>query len=104
MITTYKKGKDMSVMIWGAIWIGGRSRVVIMERDPASKKEGYSTGSYISVLEEELPTCYHPGMKFIQDNAPIHKAYRVTVWLEEHGIETLDWPPYSLDLNPIEHV
>jgi hypothetical protein len=24
--------------------------------------------------------------------------------LEKHGIWTLEWPPYSLDLNPIEHL
>jgi archaellum biogenesis protein FlaJ (TadC family) len=25
-------------------------------------------------------------------------------WLEAHDVEVLDWPPYSLDLNPIEHI
>jgi transposase len=40
----------------------------------------------------------------MQDNAPIHKAGSVLRWYEDHGIPLLDWPPYSLDLNPIEHV
>lgn len=39
----------------------------------------------------------------MQDNAPIHKAKKVMNWLEEHGIIVTDWPPYSLDLNSIEH-
>ena len=39
----------------------------------------------------------------MQDNAPIHKARIVTEWLENYRIPTLEWPPYSPDLNPIEH-
>ena len=65
MISTYKKGKDISVMIWGAIWIGGRSRVVLMERDPHSPRQGYSALSYVEIIREELPTCYEPGMLFM---------------------------------------
>ena len=39
----------------------------------------------------------------MQDNAPIHTAKKVKKWFEDNGIPTLDWPPYSPDLNPIEH-
>ena len=41
---------------------------------------------------------------FQQDNAPVYKAYNVMDWLERHSIEVVDHPPYSPDLNPIEHV
>jgi transposase len=40
----------------------------------------------------------------MQDNAPIHSARVVTDWFTEHEIPVVDWPPYSPDLNPIEHV
>ena len=40
----------------------------------------------------------------MQDKAPIHKAKKVMEWFKESGIEVIDWPPYSPDLNPIEHV
>ena len=40
----------------------------------------------------------------MQDSAPIHTAYKVRDWFLEHGIPVTDWPPYSPDLNPIEHV
>jgi hypothetical protein len=40
MIQLYKKGKDISVMIWGAIHGHGRSDVVVIERDPDSEKSG----------------------------------------------------------------
>ena len=41
---------------------------------------------------------------FQQDNAPVHTASVVTEWLEQHNIQIDEHPPYSPDLNPIEHV
>ena len=40
----------------------------------------------------------------MQDNASIHTSRLARDWLQEHGIEVTDWPPYSPDLNPIEHL
>ena len=104
MIQTYKKGKDISLMIWGSIWIGGHSDLIIMQRDSSSDQGGYSAASYLDVLEEALPHCYEPGRKFMQDNARIHTAKKVKEWLLEMGIEMIEWPPYSPDMNLIEHV
>ena len=46
MVTTYKKGKDISVMVWAAIWWKDgkvhKSDLYILERDWESKKHGYS--------------------------------------------------------------
>ena len=42
---------------------------------------------------------------FIQDNASIYRAYKVRDWFAAHRINMVeDWPPYSPDLNPIEHI
>ena len=101
-IQPYSKGRDLTQMIWGAFHYSDQI-VIIIERDPNSKKNGYSADSYIEVLEEAIPTLYEPGRTFQQDNAPIHTAQKVTKWFEEQGIETMDWPPYSPDMNPIEH-
>ena len=40
----------------------------------------------------------------MQDNAPSHSAAGTIEGFRERFITPLDWPPYSPDLNPIEHV
>jgi DDE superfamily endonuclease len=104
MVQTYRKSTDISIIVWGAIWLGGRSDLVLMERDKESERGGYSANSYLKILDEEMPKCFEPGRVFMQDNASIHIAKKVAQWFEDNGILILDWPPYSPDMNPIEHV
>ena len=40
----------------------------------------------------------------MQDNASIHTEHIVRGWFRGNGIETVEWPPYSPDLNPIENL
>ena len=58
MVTTYTKGKDISVMVWGCFWskngIIGRSDLYVLDRDFESKKHGYSANSYIEVLDAQV--------------------------------------------------
>lgn len=107
-VQTYKSSRDISIMVWGCFWDFGRSDLYILDRDFESKKQGYSANSYLAVLNDQVSPYYadleDPGYIFMQDNARIHTAHKVRDWFTEHGITTLDWPPYSPDLNPIEHV
>jgi hypothetical protein len=65
MVDTYPKGKDIRVMVWGVIWVGGRSDLFIMNRDKLSKKNRYSARSYLEVLNDQLPIIFSLGMIFI---------------------------------------
>jgi hypothetical protein len=91
-------------MLWAMVWKGGRSEILVMERDPGAPQGGYSSWSYQKALEEGLLPHYHPGDIFQQDNAKIHVSKATMEWLELRGIWVIDWPAHSPDLNPIEHV
>ena len=39
---------------------------------------------------------------FQNDSAPVHKVRSIQKWFVEIGVEELDWPAQSPDLNPIE--
>lgn len=104
MIQTYKKGKDISVMVWGCFWGDGRSDLYLLDWDFESLKHGYSANSYIEVLDNELARHYQEGLIFMQDNALIHTANKVKAWFKEQRILVANWPPFSPDLNPIEQL
>jgi transposase len=46
----------------------------------------------------------NPGSVFMQDNVPCHRARATVQELNHHGVYPCVWPPFSPDLNPIEHV
>ncbi|CDQ71979.1 unnamed protein product [Oncorhynchus mykiss] len=45
-----------------------------------------------------------PGFFLMQDNARPHVAGVCQQFLQEEGIDAMDWPARSPDLNPIEHI
>jgi transposase len=55
-------------------------------------------------LRNRSPKIWEPGLVFMQENAPIHTAHAVANLFQDQVIPVLDRPPYSPDLNPIEHI
>lgn len=91
--------KGGSVHVWGAIWYGGRSALVILT--------GAVTGvKYCETIRTFLHDNNQLPRNWIlqQDNATPHTARIVQETLEELGVAVLPWPSKSPDLNPIEHV
>jgi transposase len=69
-----------------------------------------NTERYVSVIENELlPSVYlwfngPTDCIFQHDNAPCHKSKVTNDFLSEKEFVVMDWPPFSLDLNPIENL
>ena len=108
-VTEVSTARGKQQIVWASIWITpggrvGRSPLVIMERDYTSKGKGYTSQSYMKALDEGLLPYYQPNDRFLQDNARIHTSKATKEYLERHGIWTVSYPPYSPDLNPIEHM
>jgi hypothetical protein len=106
-VDEYPKSKQGSVMIWAAIGgastAGRRSELIIMEHNPQSKRYSYTTISYLKTFEAGLLPIYDREL-YMQDNAPIHKSRVSLQWFNDNSVSLLTgWPPYSPDLNPIEH-
>ena len=98
----------MKVIVQRAFWDLRRSNCYIIDRDFESKKHRYSANSYLEVLNAEVEPIFEDldeGYMFMQDNASIHTTYKVRdQFIKQRIITITDWPPYSLDLNLIEHI
>jgi transposase len=66
--------------------------------------EGYSNQkTYETYVKRVLVPSLKPGQIVVIDNARFHKSARVIELIEAAGCRVIFLPPYSPDLNPIEH-
>jgi transposase len=103
-IAPKRKGKGISLMVWVCFW--GRNRGTFCPLIVKSVNKSV----YVKLLQYLLL----PVLKrvqdtlgdsiFQQDNAQVHKAAVVMDFFKKYNIQVEDWPPYSPDLNPIEHI
>lgn len=94
--------QGVSVMVWGGISYDARTELVCIDR-------GSLTGvRYIEEILSEHVVPYAPfiGEDFMlmHDNARPHTARCVTEYLDQIGLNRMEWPARSPDVNPIEHV
>ena len=91
-----------SVMVWGCF---SRSDV----EDLRFTEGNMNRFLYSEILRKNLlQSCHRLGLEnsfvFQHDNDPKQTAGLVKDWLKQKKIETLNWPPFSPDMNPIEHL
>jgi len=98
------QGGGISVMFWGCFSKLGLGALIALEGNQ-------NADSYIETLDEGLIDQLVAAedelgskMTFMQDNAPCHKAKKVTQFLADNNVSVMDWPPQSPDLNPIENL
>lgn len=99
-----KPPKGVRVMIWAALRADGRIKLIFCDDYLTDYSEKITAKVYLQILQEIIPEIYEPGDLWIQDNAPIHNAYIIKDWLERNGVWVAEWPPFSPDLNVIEHL
>ncbi|KAI4893250.1 hypothetical protein NFI96_003117 [Prochilodus magdalenae] len=89
-------------MVWGGISLEGRTDLYRLDN---------STRTAIGYQDEILGPVVRPyagakgpGFLLVHNNARPHVAKVCRQFLENEGIDTIDWPTDSPDLNPIEHL
>lgn len=90
-----------SLMVWAGFGSAGRTNIAF----PTGRMKAED---YQDMLEENLlPFGENIGgtfWKFQQDNASIHVANSSWEWFLDNGVQVINWPACSPDLNPIENV
>ena len=66
--------------------------------------EGHcNTATFEVYIEQVLVPTLTAGMTVVIDNASFHKSLKIRELIENAGCQLIFLPPYSPDLNPIEH-
>ena len=81
---------------------------MVQARPLVPVKRNLNVSAYNNIPDDSvLPTLWQrfgEGPSLFQHvNAPVHKVRSEQKWFVEIGVEELDWPAQSPDLNPIEH-
>ncbi|GFU45360.1 transposable element Tcb2 transposase [Trichonephila clavipes] len=90
------------ILVWAGISLGGHTNLHVFHG-------GTVTG--LRYRDEILDPYVRPyatdidnDFILMNDNARPHRAWIVEEYLEDHGLERMEWPARSPDLNPIEHL
>ena len=89
-------------------WRGKKYKIKKLKRGDS---KGIDSWRYVTDLARPLlwPTCrarklVRPDFLLMEDNAPAHDSDFTNYERTKEGINKVDWPPNSPDLNPIEHL
>ena len=102
----YDRWDPRTVKVWGCIGVNGVGPLVRFE-------DTIDNTTYLEILEGYLlkafpklrGTSSRPGALIFQDdNAKPHRTVNLINWFKAHHVQTLNWPSWSPDLNPIENL
>jgi transposase len=86
------------IMVWGGIWFGGRTKLAFLDGNVDGTK--YREVVYKYLIETHL----NDEMEILQDGARAHTSDDTMEFFDRFGVDIIQNPPSSPDLNPIEKV
>ena len=86
-------------MVWGGISHGLKSQSVVIDGNLTAARYRDKI-----LLPHVIPFLQQHNLTLQQDNARPRVARICQVLLANNNVQPLDWPPYSPDLSPIEHL
>jgi transposase len=91
-----------SVGLWACFCAKGIGQAEIYVGE--YKSEQYCSMLYANLLATARAFYPRQHWYLLHDNAPQHSSLHTAIWLHNHGVTVIDFPPYSPDLNPIENL
>lgn len=101
-IVEYDRYGGGSVMVWGGICLDGRTDLLVIDRGALTAVR--YRDEVLHPVVRPFAGALGPDFVLMQDNARPHTARVVQAYLDQEGINTMEWPARSPDLNPIEHL
>ena len=86
-------------VVWGRISHGVKTPLVVIQGNLTAVRYRDQV-----LMPHILPLVNAHNLSFQHDNARPHVARVCRDFLNQNNVQVLDWPPYSPDLNPIEHL
>lgn len=88
---------SQKINIWGAISYNAVKKIHIFN-------ENMDADIHIDILKKHFLCIYRNDMFFQYDNDPKHTASKSLKFIQKNKINTIIFPSYSPDLNPIENI
>lgn len=73
-------------MIWAGIWDGDHTKTYRMNRYKRSTQEGYSSSSYLKIIQGYLLAIWQSGIEFTYNDTPIYTPSIVKNWFNDNDI------------------
>ncbi len=101
-IVQHDRSGGGSVMVWGGISMEGCTDLYSL--DNGTLTDIRYRDEILGPIVSPYAGAVDPGFLLVHENARPHCARVCRQFLEDEGTDTIEWPPHSPDLNPIEHL